>query len=203
MADTNAPHPEEEAELPSRTMHGADPKRRTRQRRASQQLALLRPLLRAPGLAAAAQPGGGGDLAVREFEGQRRARRHFGCADDGLALGVAHHGVTALQYIFGRRGGAVEPAAEIFQPLAALADGAPRGAVEPRRIVGEALARPHELVAQHINAQALGETSNLPPLQCNEMAGGALGSLPEVIQRPLLLTDLLTRGAHPPGLRGD
>src|SRR5260221_2793942 len=192
MADTNAPHPEEEAELPSRTTYGADPKRRTRQRRASQQLALLRRLFRAPGLAAAAQPGGGGDLAVREFEGERRAGRHLGGADDGLALGVAHHGVTALQHIFVRQGVAVEPAAEILQPLAALADCAPRGAVEPRRIVGEALARPHDLAAQHIDAQALGETGNPAPLQREEMAGRAPGSLCEGIPPALPFAHLLT-----------
>src|SRR6266404_6372416 len=120
MADTNAPHPEEEAELPSRRTHGADPKRRTRQRRASQQFCLLRRRLRALGLAAVAQPGGGAHLTIAEFERQRHPRRHLGGADYGLAIGVAHHGIAAFQDVFMRQGMAVESAAEILQPLAAL-----------------------------------------------------------------------------------
>src|SRR2546425_12469163 len=99
-------------------------------RRASQQLPLLRRRLRAPGLAAAAQSGGGAPLAIAEFECQRHTRRHLGGADDGLAIGVAHHGIAALQDVFMRQRMTVEPAAEILQPLAALADGAPCGAVE-------------------------------------------------------------------------
>src|SRR5260221_14723859 len=132
-----------------------------------------------------------------EAERQRHLLMDRGGAGHRLALGVEHHGIAAAQHVLMRESVAVEPAAEIVEPLAALTQQALGGAVEAWGVVGQAPPRALDLDAQQIGPPPPGEAGDAATLEGEEMLEGAACPLCRIGKGTLLLTDLLARMTQP------
>src|SRR6266849_3203006 len=199
MALANTPHPEERSKSASRRSrrrlaaaphgegtHHADP----RWRLPSQQLRLFGFRRRRLG-GTAATAARHCYLAIMEAERQRHLLMDRGGAGHRLALGVEDHGIAAAQHVLMRESVAVEPAAEIVEPLAALTQQALGGAIEAWGVVGQAPPRALDLDAQQIGTHPLGEAGDAATLEGEEMLEGAACPLCRIGKGTLLLADLL------------